>query len=72
VLKLILLDTKNIKMDNQMLVLNSCIEYIFTCPSCKESWTPAPLIENEGEDKTQIHCLYGCGYIFLEDYINEK
>jgi len=56
-----------------MLVLNSCIENgFFKCPSCKESWTPEPLIENEGEDKTQVYCLYGCGYIFLEDYINEK
>ena len=68
-----MLDTKNIKMNNQMLVLNSCIENgFFKCPSCKESWTPEPLIENEGEDKTQVYCLYGCGYIFLEDYINEK
>jgi len=52
-------------------VVESCTENgFFKCPSCKESWTPSPPIENEGEEKTQILCLYGCGYIFLEDYKN--
>ena len=40
----------------------------FKCPSCKESWVPYPIIENIGEEKTQVYCNYGCGFIFLEDY----
>jgi hypothetical protein len=57
-------------MDNQNEILNNCIKDNgdFQCPSCKTSWWPEPEIENLGEDKTQIYCLYGCGYIFLEDY----
>lgn len=34
----------------------------FTCPSCSTS-QPVPQIENEGENWTQVHCKYGCGYI---------
>tara|TARA_R110001599_G_scaffold26931_8_gene94881 strand:- start:10102 stop:10302 length:201 start_codon:yes stop_codon:yes gene_type:complete len=61
------------KMEKQNELLNSFVKNgFFQCPSCKESWTPSPAIENKGEDETQIYCLYGCGYIFLEDYINEK
>lgn len=44
----------------------------FQCPSCKESWTPFPQIENKGEEETQIYCLYGCGFIFLDNYKTKK
>jgi hypothetical protein len=43
---------------------------LHTCPSCKVSYFAFKDIENKGENKTQIYCNYGCGYIFLEDYIN--
>lgn len=57
-------------MSNQKLMLKECIKNgFFTCPSCKSEWTPPPNIENEGEEKTQILCEYGCNFIFLEDYI---
>ena len=29
----------------------------FKCPSCKESWTPTPIIENIGEEKMR-HCFF--------------
>jgi hypothetical protein len=59
-------------MDNQNEILNNCVndKGFFKCPSCKESWTPPPPIENVGENETQIYCGYGCGFIFLEDYLN--
>ncbi len=54
-------------------VLDSFVkDGFFKCPSCKESWTPNPSIENAGENKTQIYCGYGCGYIFLDDYKQNK
>ena len=41
----------------------------FICPNCKsESNKHQTEIENPGEEKTQVYCNYGCGYIFLEDY----
>ena len=43
----------------------------FRCPSCKVESLGIPMITNEGEDNTQIWCPYGCGFIFLEDYINK-
>tara|TARA_R100000734_G_C3283573_1_gene76715 strand:+ start:375 stop:569 length:195 start_codon:yes stop_codon:yes gene_type:complete len=59
--------------DNQKMMLNSCIKNdFFTCPSCKSEWTPPPLIENEGEEETLIYCYYGCGYLLLENYINQN
>ena len=36
----------------------------FKCPECKTE-QGVPAIENPGETKTQIHCKYGCGYIFI-------
>ncbi|MHA2216853.1 MAG: hypothetical protein ACXACY_12985 [Candidatus Hodarchaeales archaeon] len=57
------------KMEKQNEVLNSFVkDGFFQCPSCKSKWTPTPQIENKGEDETQIYCLYGCGFIFLDDY----
>jgi len=43
----------------------------FRCPSCQANSFGIPMITNEGEDNTQILCKYGCGFIFLEDYINK-
>lgn len=37
----------------------------FNCPSCSTE-QPIPQIENPGEEQTQVHCNYGCGYIFLD------
>ena len=45
---------------------------IFTCPSCGEGVVGFPMVENPGEDNTQIYCDYGCGYIFLEEFLNKK
>ena len=40
----------------------------FVCPNCASSGGQNPQIENPGEDRTQIYCNYGCGYIYLEDF----
>jgi hypothetical protein len=43
--------------------------YFFVCPSCgveSSSWRTS--IENPGEDETQVYCVYGCGYIYLDYY----
>jgi len=37
------------------------------CPQCLVESSQYLAIENPGEDKTQIYCTYGCGYIFIED-----
>lgn len=42
----------------------------FKCPSCFSVWIGTPLIWNPGEDKTQIFCNYGCGYLYIEDFKN--
>jgi uncharacterized protein YutD len=54
----------------QIQSLNICFDHkgLFTCPCCKTQSSQYPDIENKGEDKTQIFCNYGCGYIFLEDH----
>jgi len=44
----------------------------FRCPSCKVESLGIPVITNEGEDNTQIWCTSGCGFIFLENYINQN
>lgn len=41
-------------------------------PCCKSEVGYSPNIENPGENKTQIYCVYCRQYIFLEDYINFK
>lgn len=41
----------------------------FTCPSCNTEYNDMYVqIENPGEEDTQISCVYGCGYLILEDY----
>ena len=44
---------------------------LFQCPSCYTEWIGSPVIETLNEDletKTQVFCLYGCGFIYLDDY----
>ena len=57
------------KTIDKVLKLNN---WDWICPSCYEEYSNVPLIENEEdtENLTQIHCEYGCGYIFIEDHIN--
>ena len=55
--------------DKQKSSLARCYTNIgFKFPCCGvEIIDRSPQIENPGEDKTQIFCLYGCGYVFIED-----
>lgn len=39
----------------------------FDCPCCRVKQR-IPQIENKGEQRTQVRCVYGCGYLFLEDF----
>jgi hypothetical protein len=41
--------------------------HFFKCPDCGSEWVGVPMIENPGEETTQIFCLYGCGFIFLPE-----
>ena len=65
----------------QKATLKRCIQEdgLFRFPCCQVEIVSmnAPVIENPNneepyaEDKTQIMCQYGCGYIFIEDYLHE-
>jgi len=43
----------------------------FDCPCCRVK-QQIPQIQNLGEEKTQVKCVYGCGYLFLEDFASLK
>lgn len=48
----------------------------WTFPCCKSDVGYPPDVENaedtpENLSETQVHCPYGCGYIFLENYIKD-
>jgi hypothetical protein len=62
-------DEKEQPTPKQKAVLESHIDKrynTFKCPSCKSEWqTYRVRVENPGEDETQVYCLYGCGFIFL-------
>ena len=56
----------------QIALFNRCIEYrMFISPCCGVETLSHPDLTNPGEDTTQIYCGYGCGYIFLDDYIHD-
>ena len=38
------------------------VDGVWTYPCCKSQVGRSAMIENPGEDYTQIHCPYGCGY----------
>jgi len=40
----------------------------FQCPQCGTDQN-IPAVENPCEEMTQIRCKYGCGFVFLEDYL---
>lgn len=41
--------------------------YVYPC--CGVEVLGTPIIENAGEELTQIRCQYGCGFIYIENYI---
>jgi hypothetical protein len=41
---------------------------LFTCPGCGTQTVTVPLIQNKGEEQTQVWCHYGCGFLFLDAY----
>jgi hypothetical protein len=62
-------------MSKEQDALSQCVkDGLYQCPSCKSQTIRQPSITNEEDedDKTQVYCPYGCGYIYLEDYINNK
>jgi len=53
--------------EKQVKILESHMEGDFyRCPQCTTKWYGVPPIENKGEAETQVYCLYGCGYMFIE------
>ena len=55
--------------EQKAMILKHSTYYGFKFPCCNSEICNTVLIENPGEeDKTQIYCLYGCGFIYLEDY----
>lgn len=57
----------------QLKAIESCmINARFICPKCKNNDAPTPYIENVGEEKTQVYCYAGCGFIYIEDHLPKK
>ena len=42
------------------------------CPQCRSEGGQYMVIENPGEEWTQVHCAYGCGYLNLDDYYDSE
>ena len=53
---------------HQFEVLNIAAKGGDYCPQCKSNGGQYMSVENPGEDWTQVHCAYGCGYYNLDDY----
>lgn len=41
----------------------------YIMPCCGNETKDTPIIENAGEDLTQIRCRYGCGFIYVENWL---
>jgi len=50
-------------------VENKTISETYVWPCCGVEVLNTPIIENAGEDLTQIRCLYGCGFIYVEHWL---
>lgn len=62
-------DTYKEEVINSVIKLNDG-DWIYPC--CNSETLDVPSIENENDKDTitQIFCPYGCGYIFVEHYID--
>ena len=41
----------------------------YVMPCCGNETKDTPIIENAGEDLTQIVCRFGCGFIYVENWL---
>ena len=50
-------------------VENKTTSETYVYPCCGVEVLNTPIIENAGEKLTQIRCRYGCGFIYVENWL---